>query len=329
MINAGWEVDAMDMKRRSMVLVSKLYYEDNMTQQQIAKQMDISRMKVSRLLQKAKDEGIVRIIIDYAGSYPELENAIQKKYELKDVIVVDTSVGVSAKEQVASAAAYYLEKHLKKNSTIAVGWGTTVRLIPNYIHQMESMGLLFSPIIGGHGQSELDMHATTIASNFAKKSSGKSLSLIAPALVKTGEEKQILIRDEQIKNVIDYTAKAQYAVFSLGNPLVPESSISKSGYISEEDLNQLEKEEVICDVVSTVFLNGKSKECCSNITDRCIGITGKQLKSIPNKICIVESDEKKESVKAALEGGYIDVLIADQIIAGYLNDSKEENEGIH
>ena len=245
------------------------------------------------------------------------------------MIVVDTSVGVSAKEQVASAAAYYLEKHLKKNSTIAVGWGTTVRLIPNYIHQMESMGLLFSPIIGGHGQSELDMHATTIASNFAKKSSGKSLSLIAPALVKTGEEKQILIRDEQIKNVIDYTAKAQYAVFSLGNPLVPESSISKSGYISEEDLNQLEKEEVICDVVSTVFLNGKSKECCSNITDRCIGITGKQLKSIANKICIVESDEKKESVKAALEGGYIDVLIADQIIAGYLNDSKEENEGIH
>lgn len=308
----------MDMDRRRMMLVSKLYYEDNMTQQQIARQMDLSRMKISRILQKAKEEGVVRIIIDYSGAFPELEDKIYKKYGLRDVVVVDTTVGSSPKEQVASAAAYYLEKHLRKNSAVAVGWGTTVRSIPNYIHHMDTMGILFLPIIGGHGQSELNMHATTIASNFAKKSGGESMSLIAPALVKNGEEKKILIRDEQIQRVIEKTAAADYAVFSLGNPLVPGSSISKSGYISDDDLRQLEEEEAICDVVSTVFLNKDSRECCKNITDRCIGITGSQLKKIPNKICVAEGEEKKESVKAALNGGYVDVLIIDQVIADYL-----------
>ena len=141
---------SMDMKRRTMVLASKLYYKDNLTQQQIAQQLNVSRMKVSRLLQQAKEEGIVRITIDYSG----------------------TSVGVPAKEQVASAAAFYLENYTKKRSTIAVGWGTTMKLVPDYIHQMEAYDLTFCPIIGGQGQRELDMHATTIASNFAKKTGG-------------------------------------------------------------------------------------------------------------------------------------------------------------
>lgn len=309
---------SMDMKRRTMVLASKLYYKDNLTQQQIAQQLNVSRMKVSRLLQQAKEEGIVRITIDYSGTYPGMEKALQDKYRLKDAVVIDTSVGVPAKEQVASAAAFYLENYTKKRSTIAVGWGTTMKLVPDYIHQMEAYDLTFCPIIGGQGQRELDMHATTIASNFAKKTGGRALSLIAPALVESGEEKQILMRNDLIRRVVETAANAEYAVFSLGNPLVINSSISKSGYFIDEDLAQLEREGAVCDLVSTVFLNKESGECCKSITDRCIGITGQQLKRIPNKICVVESEEKKESVKAALDGGYIDVLIVDQVIAEFL-----------
>ena len=309
----------MDMQRITMTMISKLYYEENMTQQQIAKQTGLSRMKVSRILQKAKEEGIVRIIIDYSGVYPELEQDIKGKYKLKDVVIVDTSIGNSSKEQVASAAAYYLERHLESGSTVAVGWGSTMRLIPDYIQKMDDPELLFSPIIGGHGQSELDMHATTIASNLAKKTGGRSLSLIAPALVKNKEEKTFLSDDNQVKRVIERTSQAEYAVFSLGNPLAKDSSIKKSGYISEADLRQLEKEDAICDVVSVVFLDKNSQICCENITERCIGITEEQLKKIPNKICVVEGREKYDSVRSALEAGYIDILVTDQDTAEYLS----------
>lgn len=309
----------MDMQRRTMTLISKLYYEENMTQQQIAKQTGLSRMKVSRILQKAKEEGIVRIIVDYSGVYPDLEQDIKDKYKLKDVVIVDTSIGNSSKEQVASAAAYYLERHLGGGSTVAVGWGSTMRLIPDYIQKMDDPELLFSPIIGGHGQSELDMHATTIASTLAKRTGGRSLSLIAPALVKNKEEKAFLIDDNQVKRVIEQTSQAEYAVFSLGNPLAADSSIKKSGYISEADLEQLETEDAICDVVSVVFLDKNSHICCRNITERCIGITEEQLKKIPNKICVVESEEKYASVRSALEAGYIDILITDQDTADYLS----------
>lgn len=292
-----------------------------MTQQQIGHKLELSRIKVSRLLQKAKEEGVVKILIDYSGVYPELEEDIMKKYDVKDVIIIDNSPGLSSKQQIAQATAYYLEKHLKNNTTVAVGWGTTIRSIPDYIHSIEATGILFSPIIGGHGQSELGMHATTISANLAQKANGQSLSLIAPALVQSKAERNILVSDPQIQYVLEKTADADYAVFSLGNPLVQDSSISKSGYISERDLKQLSEEDAICDIVSISFLNKESKECCTNITDRCIGITGEQLKKIPNKICVVEGEEKYESVKAALKAGYIDILITNQNVAQYLSDN--------
>lgn len=194
----------MDMNRRLMALISKLYFKDGMTQQQIAKKFDISRMKVSRTLQKAKDEGVVKVIIDYSGVYPELEE-VCKKYNLREVIVVDSSLEKSSKHQVASATAHYLEHHLSKGAKVAVGWGKTTCLIPEYMNQLKESSMMFSPIIGGHGQSALDMHATTIASNFARKTESKSLSLVAPALADSDEEKSMLLSSSQIKSVIEYS----------------------------------------------------------------------------------------------------------------------------
>lgn len=308
----------MDMNRRRMALISKMYYKDDMTQQEIAKRLEISRMKVSRMLQKAKNEGIVQIIIDYAGVYPELEEEIQNRYGLKEVIVVDATFGESSKEEVASAAAFYLENHLKKNSTVAVGWGKTIRLIPKYMNQLKDSTLTFSPIIGGHGQSELDMHATTIATSFARKTEGKSLSLVAPALANSDEEKRVLYQNKQIRDVLDCTKNAEYAIFSLGNPLVEGSSISLSGYLSEDNLEQLKVEGVIADVVSVSFLDRESNERCNNITNRAISITVDELRQIPKKICVAEGMDKMESVKAAVNAGFVDVLIVSEEIAGYL-----------
>lgn len=308
----------MDMNRRRMALISKLYFKDDMTQQEIAKKLDISRMKVSRTLQKAKAEGIVKVIIDYSGIYPELEENLCKKYNLKEVIIVDSSQEESSKVQVASAAAYYLENHLTKGAKVAVGWGKTICLIPEFMNELKDSTLTFSPIIGGHGQSALNMHASTIASNFAKKTEGKSLSLVAPALADTNEEKDVLLASNQIKKVIAYSTGAEYAIFSLGNPVVPGSSISLSGYLTQENLDELKEKEVICDVVSVAFLNRDGEKKCDNITKRCISISSEQLKSIPKKICVIEGSEKKQTVHAAIKAGFIDILITTVDIAEYL-----------
>lgn len=306
------------MLRRLLTTICQMYYEQNLTQSQIADKLKLSRMQVSRYLRKSKDVGIVKIIIDYSGLSLELESEITNKYHLKETIIVDSIMGNNMQENIAQAAAYYLKNNLKTNTTVAVGWGGTMSKLPRYMENMSEMNLLFTPIIGGHGKSEFDWHASTIASSLAKKTGCKSLLLLAPALVKNKREKEILMDDVHIREVIIQTQKADYAIFSLGYPLLKDSSIRKSGYISDEDLKQLKNENAVCDIVSIAFLDKYGKKCCCNITDRSMGIAEDDFKNIPNKICMVQGIEKQNTTKVALQSGYVDVLITDKDTAEFL-----------
>ena len=66
-----------------------LYYVEGMTQEQIARFMNISRAKVIRLLASARDNGIVRIRIeDRASEQIALERRLVAAFGLADAIVV-------------------------------------------------------------------------------------------------------------------------------------------------------------------------------------------------------------------------------------------------
>ncbi len=307
----------LDLQRRLLTKICYLYYEKNLTQQEISRQTGLSRIKVSRMIQKAKDIGIVKVVIDFNGSFLEKEIELSNKYNLKNTIIIDSDIDSNTKSLVAAAAAYFLENNLLDNSTVAVGWGSTLRLIQDYLNPIDK-NILFSPIIGGHGKNEFDLHASSIAASMAKKTNCKSLSLLAPAFIQNIEEKEIYLKDKLTQEVLAKSAAAEYAIFSLGNPLHHESTLNNSGYFSDEDIKLLHKESSICDIVSIVFLNNKCEPCCESISDRSIGIKTEELKKIPNKICVVEGASKYLTVKTALQAGYIDILILDNKMAEFL-----------
>jgi DNA-binding transcriptional regulator LsrR (DeoR family) len=274
-------------------------------------------MKVSRLIQKARREGVVKIIIDYGGSFVDLENCLVDKYGLDSAIVVDGSAQSNTRAKVSAAAAFFLENNLIEGSTVAVGWGTTLDMIPDYLHR-SAKKFVFSPIIGGHGKHELNIHASSVAAKFAKKTNSESFFLLAPAFAQSEKQKEVLLNDRSIKEVLARSASADYAFFSLGNPQESDNSIVRSGYFSEEEIMLLRRENAICDMVSVRFLNDKGHSCCENITKRSIGIHAEELKRIPVKICVVDGKSKYQAVKTALEAHYINVLILDNVMAAYL-----------
>lgn len=295
-----------------------MYYEDNMSQQQIASATGLSRIKISRSLQKARDLGIVKIIIDYSGAFLDLEKELEEKYNLDKVIVVENSLGDNSRKQVQSAAAMYLNNCVFDGATVAVGWGTTLRELCEYMEPLEVKDVLFASIIGGHSISMPQIHSSSIASEMANKTGGNSISINAPALVKSKKERETFLNDSSISTVIKKTIDADIAVFSLGNPMLSSSSIHEVKYFTEEDLSEMKENNVVCDLISTAFLNSDGKECCTSISNRSIGIDKEDLMNIPKKICVVEGKEKHASTLAALRAGYIDILITDKQMAEYL-----------
>jgi hypothetical protein len=50
--------------------IAHMYYEQGLTQQQIANETSLSRIRVSRILQQARVDGTVTITIDYGSTPP-------------------------------------------------------------------------------------------------------------------------------------------------------------------------------------------------------------------------------------------------------------------
>ena len=67
---------------RLIARVARMYYEWGMRQSEIATQLGLSQASISRLLDRSKEEGIIRISVNLpSGVYTELEETLVKKFE--------------------------------------------------------------------------------------------------------------------------------------------------------------------------------------------------------------------------------------------------------
>lgn len=299
-----------------------MYYEKEMGQQEIADKLHISRVKVSRSLKKAREEGIVRFNIDYRGAFLSEEDTLKKIFGLKDVIIVDNALDNDSSIQIQKTSAELLSSKIKNNDIVAVGWGTTIRGVANHMHSIKASNLTFAPIIGGHSSNYSHIHSSNIAEQMALATNEKAMIMNAPALVNSTEEKEMLMKNNTISSVINQTSNANIAIFSLGNPLYESSTIHNVNYFSNEQLKEIENNHVVCDFVSIAFLNKNGQEMCKNISNNSIGVKIDDLLNIPQKICVVYGQNKHISTLAALKAKYIDILITDKETADYLLNSQ-------
>src|ERR1041385_1436338 len=111
---------------RLLVKVSKLYYEDNYTQEQIVERLHLSPSKVSRLLQRARDEGIVQItVLSPNGIMSDLESRLETRFHLEEVIVVEARSSDPqsvVSRQLGISAASYLSRSIRDNDLIGISW---------------------------------------------------------------------------------------------------------------------------------------------------------------------------------------------------------------
>jgi len=310
------------MNKSILIRVAKFYYEQNMTQQEIANILGTSRMSISRMLQKAREEGITDIKINYDGSFIEMEDQIKTKYNLREVLITPLDKGEKLKQVLAEAAASLLSRILKNEDFIAVGWGSTLSHIASYVDKSSKVKATFVPLVGGYGQMSLEMHANQIASKLAAAFHGNAQYLHAPAIVDTLELKNSFITDNSIKAVLEMGKRANIALLGIGAPFSPESTLFDSGYFIQEDINELQAAGAECDIASCIYLDKEGKECAVGSTQRVVGISADDLKKIPLVIGVAGGNGKHTAVHLAAQSGYFDVIITDEETGKFLLKNK-------
>ena len=301
---------------RILVKVAYMYYDENMTQQEIADKLGVSRPSVSRMLQRARQNGIVEIKIRYEGSYTKLEDALEKTFHLREAVITPFEKPEILKHLLAEAAANYLMRTIKDNDIVGVSWGTTLALIPKYVKNV-SRNVTFVPLVGGADQTKLDIHSNAITINLANAFGGKGQLLHAPVVVDSAKVKEILISDTSISEVLELASRADVAIIGIGSPSAQSSTIRQTRYYTDKELNALQKAHAVSDIC-WIFLDRDGNVCPIELNQRVIGITVDKIKDIPNVIAVAGGTEKQDAILAALKGGYINVLVTDEKTAEFL-----------
>lgn len=312
-------------EKKQLIKIAKMYYFEELTQAKIAKKLGVSRPVISKMLQRAREEGIVEIRIHDEGfDVTELEQAISQYFQLDDVVVALTENMSKELKQTAlgRTAATYLSNIIKDAKTIGVSWGKSLYTMVQEYPVEQREGIKVIPLVGGIGTKAVELHANQIAYEWAKKMNGESESLYAPAVAETLSLREDLLRSPHIASVLEQGKKVDLAIVGIGNPY-QESTIEEIGYLGKSDIQKLKEAQVVGDIGSKYILQD-GRVANHVLNQKAIGIELDDLKKVKRVIGIAAGIHKVESIIAALKGGYLHVLITDdQTASAIVNQIKK------
>lgn len=300
-----------------LLKVARLYYQENLTQQEIADSLNISRIKVHRMLTKAREEGIVKIELRaFPQDFTELEIKIERSFGLKQCIIVPTSDSTAITYRgFADALNSVIDRYYKKGMSIGVGWGHTIKGTVEKMKFTKKYNVKVLPVIGGSGlvYANDDIHANSIVSLLARKSGATGYILNCPAIIDSLASREVFLKENIIKTIVDQFESLDLAIVPIGY-VGPDITLTKTRDIMIEDIEYLESLGVVGDINSN-FIDANGKLVPNRIQDRIINVTLESLKKIKNTIAICNGEKKIVATKAALKSGVINTLIIDSCIA--------------
>jgi deoxyribonucleoside regulator len=316
----------MESKYQQRFKIAKYYYNDGLTQQEIANKLNLSRPTVSNALKKAKEEGIIQIrVVDIknnAGSV-DLERELKKSFGLKDVILADCNYENYDRllKCIGTTAAMYLEDIFKDDLKIGISWGSTLKeVIKNLSKDKKINNLEVVTLVGGSGKLKPEVHSNILSHKIINKYNGTGHFLYAPAVVDKKKTWRSLIENNEIKKILKKAKMVDIALVGIGAP-TDVSNLVETGYYSEEQIKEMKEQGIVGDICSR-FYNDQGQIYDLETMKYTIGISIEDLKKINKVIGIAGGKEKVRSILGALRGNLIDVLITDVNTANLILDKK-------
>jgi DNA-binding transcriptional regulator LsrR (DeoR family) len=306
--------------RKLLYKVAKAYYDDELTQQQIAARLGLSRVKVSRLLRAARHERVVQIsIAPPQDSNADLERQLERAYGLKEAVVVtcaadDASTIVSELGPVAAAC---LIRGLQGSEVIALSWGTAVLSVVNSLVPMDFPEVRVVQLLGGLGELEAQTHGAELARRMAQTLGAKPRLIHAPGIVKEEAVREALIRDPQVTDTLELAGRADIALVGIGAFEPGSTLLSSRDILTKSEIGDLKARGVVGDI-ALQFFDARGARVDHPFNRRIIGTDLKKIKAIGRVIGVAGGAEKVKAIRAALLGGLINVLVTDDKTTGKL-----------
>ena len=166
--------------------IASMYYEENLSQADIAARTGYSRSMISRLLNEARTEGVVEIRIRYplcrrTDLEPELQDLLG--LALVRVLTSGTTRYEERLRRLGSLAAQLVTELVHDNMTIGVSWGSALWETVNALRPGLHAGVHVVQMIGALGTPDPDIDGPELARRLARTMTGRYSTFPAPLVV--------------------------------------------------------------------------------------------------------------------------------------------------
>lgn len=300
---------------RLVTRVARMYHEQDLKQPQIAELLHVSQAKVSRLLKRAEELGIVKVlIVPPSGGHSELEEALVSRYGLLDAVVADAPSGdekaiISA---VGAAAALYLEDVLLGHERIGISsWSETLlAMVTVLTRRPQPVAETVAQVIGGVGIPEAQVQATRLTEQLAALTGGQPLFLPTPGVVSGKALRDAMLEEPYVAQVVEAWSRLTVLLAGIGS-LDPSPLLRRSGNaIAEADQEALRTLGAVGDICLR-FFDAAGQHVDSGLDGRVIGIDPETLLAVPRRVGVAGGPRKHSAIRAAVLGGWVNVLVTD------------------
>ena len=318
-------------KIQDAVRAARMYYYQNLKTKLIAKEMNVSRSTVSRMLSFAKTEGLVNIqVVDPTEEPQRLEKRILERFELERAHVVPAPEIAGEGEWLQRAAQYaakYLNSLFDSGMVLGIAWGTTLSAISTHLLKKTTHNAQIVQLNGaGNTQSMGIEYASEIIMRFAGNYRARAHLFPVPTFFDYAETKKALWKERSIRRILDLHKRTDLLIYGIGavNAGIP-SHVYSGGYLEEQDYVELDRLNVAGDI-ATVFFKEDGSFSGIPMNDRA---SGPNLELFKQKygVCVVSGLAKVRGLYAALKGGLMKELIVDEPTARELINKHINREG--
>ncbi|NLH00305.1 MAG: hypothetical protein GX488_00125 [Clostridiales bacterium] len=304
----------MDDKKELLIRVAELYYEENLNQNDIAKILNTSRPTVSRLLDEAKDTGVVEIIVHSPIlKDAQLAYALRKKLGLRDAVVVSGEYKYEkAIRRCCETALQYFYAIMENNTTIGISWGTVPHQFCEMLEDREYYNVNVVQMVGCLGTGNPKLDGLELALRISRKLGGTYSNIYAPVYVENKIVHDYLMAEPQIAATIKKAMHTDIIITGVGS-FDAGTSLQLSGNLNDKDRMELIEQGAVGHLLARPYdKDGNEIIQRGRYT---IGAPLEAMKHAQWSVGVSAAEFKAEAVLAAVRGGYLNTLVVDEILA--------------
>ncbi|MGA4669718.1 sugar-binding transcriptional regulator [Propionibacteriaceae bacterium Y1923] len=302
---------------RIMIDAARLYYEHGQTHAQIAAELGVSRIKVTRLLAQARAAGVVEISINAPDEpFADLAERLCERYGLRKAwIAPSLPEEDAARVAVDQAGAHAIEEVLATSALVAIGLSATLgraidRVAPREHPPGEPIGCV--PMAGGWGGWQHGVNPGELAQRLGRRVHGRAYGFPAPLLAPSAEFATTLASLPEVQQAMELARSADTLLFGVGSLDWQTSQLQDS--LSQAEREQLAARGAVGDIAAR-FFDQEGRGVDSAVDRRVLGLTLDDMLGVERRLLLAHGSPKLEAIRVALAAGMATDLCTDSMTA--------------